>query len=310
MQEVRTKVARAIALQLQKSQHKLNLDYIRFKHQLASSLEIIPPIYAPESYEVPCISIHPSGQVSFGWRPLSRAASAKMERMFHPVIFSQAFWSGVKAFSTTTFTITKARALDWLYGPEPATIVLQLRKAHGLNAVTSIRFSRPLSREQTIIVQLPINQIPDQQAVTTLPFLRGDSEKDSNVKKNYRNVLNSTTYKDAIEHAATVFKQTWISRQMTAVKYSSGGVCSMRGTIDCIGERGKYRLEVSALYIPSEDVFIGKPLITKSYIIPDLPKFEAKSIPAPGTPIEKPASSVHQPPISAEKPTPGKDAGK
>jgi hypothetical protein len=315
--EIKMKISKAVAVQLQRPQHAVNLQYIRFNQRMGANLEVVPPIYAPEQYEVPNLWITSDWTVNFGWSTLSRAASAKTERMFHPVVFSQAFGAGVRSFSTTTFGITKAKILDQYYGPEPFQIRVSMVGKDKI--VTAVTIQRELSREEQVITKLPINQIPEKEAKQHLPFLRGDPVPESVVKKHYRGVVSSMTYQDAMDHAIIVFKQTWLDKQIAAVQRSTNGVCTIRGFLDCMGERGRYRLEVLAYYLPAEDAFVGKPRITKHYIIPDLPRFKTAG-PAEHNVVVRPqqgvqiapdkAHPVHDPPPPTERPSPGKDAGK
>jgi hypothetical protein len=286
---------------------------------MGANLEIVPPIYPSETYEVPCIFISTDWKISLGWRTLSRAASAKTERMFHPVVFSQAFFAGVQAFSTTTFHLTKARVLDQFQTIEPLRIEVSLVQRGNQKIVTSLAVARTMSKEQQIVSNLPLNRVTEQQRKLTLPFLKGDFGEQG-PRQQYRNLVNSMTYQDALEHACSVFKLTWLEKQMAAVQESTNGMCSIRGFVDCKGDRGRYRVEVIAFYMPAQDVLVGQPRITNHFVIPDLPNWPSKKgatthnagiitqQTVDGMRDKPPSTS--EPPPPTEKPSPGKDVGK
>ena len=319
MTDVKMKVSKIVAAQLRRAEHSGNLEYIQFNNNIGANFEFIPPIWSPQTYEVPTVWIGTDYKVNGGWRPLSAAASARTERMFHPIIFAQAFYAGIEAFSRTSFKITKGKVLDIYYGPEPMRIRVSMVGKGSQKTVTDVVLEKELSHEQKVLTELPMNQVPEKQAKLSLPFLRGDSETDSVVKKHYRGMIASTTYQDAIEHASAVFKQTWLDKQVAAVQETTAGACAVKGVIDCMGARGKYRLEVEAFYLPEQDDFVGKPRITTYYIIPDFSKWDTRDGAAQKRVVKRQPESqgmpdkhppVHEPPTSEEKPSPGKDAGK
>ena len=318
--EIKMKLSKAVASQLRNPQHIRQLQYINFTKDIGAHYVFVTPIYAPIAYEIPRISITHDWKVAFDWQSLPPRGSAKIERMFHPVVFSQAFFAGVHAFSFTTFYITKAKILDQLFGAEPTKIRVSMVQRGNQKIITHVALEKNLTREQQVVTQLPMNRIPEKAANMNLPFLRGASATDSVMKKNYRHMVSSTTYQDAIEHAISVFKQTWLDRQMGALQNTTAGVVAITGFMDCMGDRGKYRLEVTAYYLPAQDAFVGKPQITHSFIIPDLTKTQTKSgATSPNAVVKSQqgsdgnpdkVTSVHQPPTPTEKPSPSKDAGK
>lgn len=325
--EVYMKLYKTVARQLHSPRHAPQLQYINFKHSMGANFELVIPIFKPITYEVPCISVTSDRNLALGWLALPPAGSAKIERMFHPVVFSHAFLAGVKAFSSTTFYITKAKISDQYNGAEPSKMSVSMVHMGNRKIVTNLTIQKGLSREQQIVTQLPMNRIPEKHAKLNLPFLRGEAAAGSTMKKNYRDVVSSTTYSDAIEHASLVFKQTWLDKHMAAVQDTTNGVLIIKGFLDCFGEHGTYRLEVAAFYLPSEDAFVGEPQITNAFIMPDLTGTQMKKRMQAarqahahlhhgnhghhenhGHPDKTPP--VHQPPPPAEKPTPNKDAGK
>lgn len=317
--DLKGEVVKIIASALTKSPgHVQQLQYVQFDRKVSASFDIIPPLWAPSSYEVPCVSIGPDWTVEYGWRTLSRAASAKTERIFHPLVFSQAFIAGVAAFSITTFHLTKAKIWDQYYGSGPLKIKISMVQQGKRKIATSVDLQKKMSRQQIIVSQLPVNRLPEEKAKLHLPFLRGTTSTDSTIKKHYREVVGATTYQYAIEHASSVFQRTFLDKQLAAVQTSTQGVCSFRGKVDFIGARGTYRVEVVAFYAPSANAFIGGPRLLQYYIIPDLANPQSKRQTEPVSAGAKPqqghstdkASSIDQSRPPTEQPSPDKDAGK
>ena len=324
VREVYTKVYNMVAPQLRHPSHQLQLQYIAASGNVGANFEMVVPILKPIGYYVLCIRFGrlPAGRnIDVAWSALPSAGSAKIQRMFHPVVFSQAFFAGVKAFSFTTFYITKAKILDQLHGPEPSRMSVSMVQKDSRKIVTHLAIEKGLSREQQLITQLPINRLPEKQAKPALPFLKGGPvAHESIMKTNYRSVISSTTYSEAIEHASGVFKQSWLDGQISAVQDTTKGLVVIKGHLDCFGQHGRYRLEVAAFYLPGQDGFVGAPQITNAYIMPDLTGkgLEALRGTARKAPVQlsgkhdnaDKTTPVHQPPPPAEKPSPNRDAGK
>ncbi|RMZ85224.1 hypothetical protein DV738_g193, partial [Chaetothyriales sp. CBS 135597] len=116
--EVQKKAAHVV-LQLchNRSDLKPWLRWIEYTGRTGVNFDIAPHIFSPPVYEVPCVIIKPS-QVELGWRALSPAAGARIERIFHPAVFASALYAGMRAFASKSLAITAARVNKALSAPK------------------------------------------------------------------------------------------------------------------------------------------------------------------------------------------------
>jgi len=245
---------------------------------------------------------HDPVQVSYGWRAVPDKVGSKLERIFHPVIFAQAFAAGVKEFSLATYLITKARLVDMTRDPRIISVMWDITKSSSRPPTAQ---EPPLSAEERTKMRFPTSRASEKDMKVILPFLRGEFGDETSRQK-YRDLVKSMTYQAAIEHGCSVFHHTWMTKQNTALQTSQRGACHITGYIDCLGERGKYRIEVVATYLPEANALLGRPVITRAFVIPDLPKWNApkgqktdlRSIAAPEPPMTNPTKQAARPPHS------------
>ncbi|RMD39413.1 hypothetical protein DV735_g5711, partial [Chaetothyriales sp. CBS 134920] len=116
--EVQKKAAHVV-LQLchNRSDLKPWLRWIEYTGRTGVTFDIAPHIFSPPVYEVPCVIIKPN-QVELGWRALSPAAGARIERIFHPVVFASALYAGMSAFASKSLAITASRVNKALSAPK------------------------------------------------------------------------------------------------------------------------------------------------------------------------------------------------
>lgn len=214
-----------------------------------------------------------SSEVKFGWRVLPDSTGSRVERIFHPIIFAEAFAVGVKEFALATFLITRARILDRIN--ETKIVSYKVDHKNGSPPLSTSIIDQQASEEDKAKLRFPTTRASDRDMKVLLPFLRGQFGEESSRQK-YRDLVKSMTYQTAIEHACATFNTAWLSRQFAALQNTPRGACQVRGFVDCIGARGKYRLEVMAIYLPSENAFVGRPVILGAFVIADLPKWSGK----------------------------------
>jgi len=291
---LKKEIAKAVGKQLHKAEHLVNLQHIAFKGKVGLALDVVPPIYPPDIYEMPAIFVTPTS-ITTGWTPLPDTYGPKMARILHPVIFAKAMAAGVQEFVYASYIITKARVSDRIGSTKsestttnPITGVVEIAKAQTQEEEAKARFLTSRASEKNLTAMFP--------------FLRGEfGEKEG--QRQYRDVVKAMTYQTAIEQSVAVFQQRWMSAHLRALQASPQGGLQIRGFIDCFGMRGKYRLEVIAVYLPSDNAFVGKPIITGSYIIADLTKFkdmnDHKGILVEGKMLEQPKKDMTEPPANA-----------
>jgi hypothetical protein len=232
------------------------LPWVRYLQAMNVSInmDLVLPIAPPAFYEVPCIFVPQSGDVTYGWRRLPDSIGSKMDRIFHPVMLTKAFYAGCTEFARVTYIITKARLTDRI-------------NAFSLegNAKPSQAVKAP-TEEEKANQSLVVTKTSDQDMKRVLPFLRGEyGEHES--RQPYRDAVRSMTYKSAIEMGCTVFRHRWINGQSREIQRSSGSIIIFKGTIHCMGDKGDLHLELSAYYDVATSSLIGKPLIGGAYIV-------------------------------------------
>lgn len=318
LSELKAKIVSDTTAQLREKRHHDSLMHIQFNKQVGVFLDIIPPVKTPITYEVPCILITPQ-KVSFAWRPMSPNASTRTERMFHPMIFARAFGKGLFSFWQTSYRITKARFMDMLNEKEKNITLRVSLVGRGTNKrMVGAALERKATEEEKLRLNLRASQMSDKAQKVMFPFLHGQYGSEGS-RKAYRDFVYSMTYKDAIEQAVAVFNHVWFRYQIAAIQRSTPDICVIRGMIDMMGARGKYRLELEAYYLPSDDTFVGPPRITKSYVMVDVAKFKRQGgagrplIPQTSNPqgtIPDEKQTQGEPSAPTEKPSPGQNTGK
>ena len=269
--ELKVKIAKDVAAQLRTYDHQANLAYVQANITVSVYLEIVPPIMTPVAYEVPCILITPS-TVALKWRQMSPMASTRTERIFHPVVFAKAFGEGLASFYNTSYLITKARLMDLYTRQKSIRLQVTLVGQGTRQRLVSMGLERNATEEEMLRFKMPTSQVNEKVGKIMFPFLRGDYGSEGS-RKGYRDFVRSMTYKDAIEQATLVFNTRWVTSHLATLQENTPGACIIKGYVDCVGTKGRYRLEVEAFYVPADNVFVGSPRITEQYVVADINAF-------------------------------------
>lgn len=267
LEQVKLDVAKMVGKQLKSPKHVSLLRDIGVVGSLSMRirLELVTPIYPPFVYEVPCIFVAP-GKYVFGWRPLPESVGSKMVHIFHPLVFAKAFYAGLKEFWMSSYQITRARVADRLRSARGPITGEEARKRD--KAYSPTKWWSKLTEVEKAHLRLPINRLSETEKKSWLPFLRGEYGEQPSTQ-GYRDIVKSMTYQGAIESACAVFRANWVHGQTSSLHLHMRDACLIEGSIECVGDRGKLHLDVTAVYSPETNSIIGPPLITKSYIIPD-----------------------------------------
>lgn len=280
--------------------------------QMLVNLELVVPLNRPPVYEVPYLVVKPGVEAALVWRRLPDSFGSKLDRMFHPIILSKAFYQGLKEFWVVSYRITKARAQDRL---NPTGL-----SSAGTNNSSSQRNLNPLhlarprnkprTEEEKADDKLPIRRLSEQEMKKALPFLRGEYGEQASIQ-GYRDAVRTMTYRGAIESACTVFRQHWALGQAKAAVTDVRDPCHIIGYVEIVGERGKLRLDVFAVYSPKAKSLVGPPMITKVYGIPNATKWYEpsdwrKALKAPGFKPQEP-QQPHPPQSTEVAATPTED---
>ncbi|EXJ67355.1 uncharacterized protein A1O5_09368 [Cladophialophora psammophila CBS 110553] len=227
---------------------------------------LAPPLYAPTTYEVPCIFLEP-GTVSYGWRQLPNSMGGKMDRVFHPIVLAKAFFYGFREFAWASYLITKARLIDQL-------------NSLGATVKDPSTPQNPLSEDEKAHRRLSFGKISEKDKTFWLPFLRGEyGEHDS--RRAYRDLVKSMTYQGAIESGCAVFRAYWIHGQEKIMQSYTRDSVLMVGEIAFVGDRGTLFVHAVAVYSPETDSLIGPPILKHAYVVPDREKWVEEKVPNP-----------------------------
>jgi len=258
--KLQDKIRLEIAHIIDHDPHTMETLFPYIKHlearKVAVQMELIVPLQPPQHYEVPCIFIQQSGDVTYGWRRLPDSIGSKMDRIFHPVMLSQAFFAGCKAFANVTFLITTARLTDRMN-----TFRSQWDSASTKPVITE-------SEEMKVNLRLPVTRASDEKLKKVLPFLRGEYGEHGS-RQPYREMVRAMTYQGAIETGCAVFRSYWMVGQPNELVKNSDSVVQLEGLVLYIGDKGKLRLEVSAFYDVVAQGFVGKPVVSRISLVPN-----------------------------------------
>jgi hypothetical protein len=229
------------------------------KMTLRESWNLAPPLYAPPTYEIPCIFVQ-SNKTTYGWRQVPNSMGAKVDRIFHPIALATAFFYGVREFAWASYLITKARLIDQI-------------ESLSTNAKVTRTAQKPLSEDEKVLKQLRVNRLSDKDKGIFLPFLRGEfGEHES--RRAYRDFVKSMTYQGAIESACAEFRARWHRGLESSLKsFARGSSVAMVGNIAFVGEKGTLHLHATAVYSPETNSLVGQPIVNHAYVTPNMEKW-------------------------------------
>ncbi|KAK5446224.1 hypothetical protein LTS15_009920 [Exophiala xenobiotica] len=267
-------------------------------NRIHMNLDIIPPVYPPTIYEISCLYFRP-GECSWGWRQLSDNVGSKVQHIFHPYVFSLAFYSGLKAFGEISYNISRARMTDFYNSVRDSTT----RVSSGVDK--GAKQAKDTTEVKKVQSQLWFDKLSDKQKHQWLPFLRGELYSDCTSTQSYRDVVKSMTYQQAIEAGCLVFHAVVMQgRALTAGAHVRDAV-RVEGSLIWIGTKGRLRLDISAVYSPESGAIVGKPVVLRSYTIPDTTKWHSKKMQSGAATTVPNGETRAQSPLKQPKETPG-----
>ncbi|KIW51360.1 hypothetical protein PV05_10090 [Exophiala xenobiotica] len=266
------------------------------QNRIHMNLDIIPPVRPPTIYEISCLYFGPD-RCTWGWHQLPDNIGSKVQHIFHPFVFREAFYAGLKEFARIFYKISRARVADFYDSVRDQTT------RAGSKIEKGAKHAKDTTQVEKVQSQLWINQISDKSKDQWLPFLRGECS-DHPSTQSYRDVVKSVTYQQAIEAGCMMFRSTVNSgRALTAGAHVRDAV-RVEGSLVWYGTKGKLHLDVRAVYSPENGSIIGKPVVLRAYTIPDTTKWHNKkqSDPATKLPTDKTGT---QSPLKQSKETSG-----
>ncbi|KAJ9637514.1 hypothetical protein H2204_004663 [Knufia peltigerae] len=258
-----------MALETALPRYRLNMAAVGASpYVVRMDLDVVPPIYPPEIYEVSCLCFE-SNKLSIAWQELSPGVGSKVYHVFHPVQAGNAFYYGIRQFVTVSYAITRARLIDFYnFVQKPAA---DGDKDVGENTPNT----SALSESDKLESKLWINGLSEKDKAPFLPYLSGEYSEQLSVRA-YRDMVKSITYQQAIESGVVVFRA-----KMNALRALSGQLhvrdgVSVEGSLVWIGTRGRFRLNVRAIYSPERGSIVGNVFLERAYIVPDTSKWHKK----------------------------------
>lgn len=258
-----------MALETALPRYRLNMAAVGASpYVVRMDLDVVPPIYPPEIYEVSCLCFE-SNKLSIAWQELSPGVGSKVYHVFHPVQAGNAFYYGIRQFVTVSYAITRARLIDFYnFVQKPAA---DGDKDVGENTPNT----SALSESDKLESKLWINGLSEKDKAPFLPYLSGEYSEQLSVRA-YRDMVKSITYQQAIESGVVVFRA-----KMNALRALSGQLhvrdgVSVEGSLVWVGTRGRFRLNVRAIYSPERGSIVGNVFLERAYIVPDTSKWHKK----------------------------------
>ena len=272
--------------------HIANLNHIDFNGQVTIVLDLVPQLRPPPLYEVPAVILFKDG-VALGWKVLKPDLGSKLDSVMRPTVTYRAAKASIKVFFSTAYAIAKAR----FFGGNPAIVQFGAPKP-----VSSLTDRKDIEKAN------PIPPVPEE-------WLRA-LHNGKNTRERHKELVKNAPFSLAVQRAAATFRARQVHDMMHHKQNRARGVIQIRGAVVCMGERGKYRLEVLAFYLPSEDRFLGAVNVRGAYIVKDFSQWQkledqkkkklldAKNERQLSLLKSKPASDHDD---AAQKPAPGKE---
>ena len=210
-------------------------------------IDFVFPFSPPNIYERPGLLVTASG---FKWtsQELPDERGRRFYRIFHPTVFAQAFWAGGKAFCTYHYASLKQRVSDILgEGPKQPQTKTISKAFQGFTAAEQAQ----LKKAFTIWSSSTVIDLQDSAELLKV-------------------LLPPPAPKSAMEAAVNAYKRKHTNLQVAKWKECPRGGCYLTGHVDIRGTKATIRVSVKAIYIPSQDTFLGSPIIGEAIVMPNL----------------------------------------
>jgi hypothetical protein len=213
----------------------------------SGQIDFVFPFSPPNIYERPGLLITASG-IKWTSQELSDERGRRFYRIFHPTVFAQAFWAGGKAFYKYYYA-SVTEGVSKILGeeprkPQPKTVSKAFR---GFSAAELAELKKAFTISSASIL------IDPQDAAELLKVL-----------------LPPPAPKSAMEAAVSAYKRKHTNLQVAKWKECPRGGCYLTGHVDIRGTKATIRVSVKAIYIPSQDIFLGSPIIGEAIVMPKL----------------------------------------
>ena len=167
-------------------------------------------------------------------------------RIFHPTVFASAFWAGGKAFYHYYYNKVKANASDILGDKPEESQATALVKAKG-----SLTTKEKAELKSAFTISKP-----------STPKDLSDSSALLNT------LIPPPAPKSALEAAVKAYKRKYTNLQVEKWKECPRGGCYLMGYVDIMGTKAIVRVSIKAVYIPSQNTFLGSPTMGEAIVLP------------------------------------------
>ncbi|KAI1613772.1 hypothetical protein EDD37DRAFT_484051 [Exophiala viscosa] len=299
MSEMRVAIIQLLEKEINKDKWRPSIQAINAggKIQTRSSLILVPPLFPPDIYEVPCVFVVPGG-LKVGWRRLPQHMGSRLDHIFHPVVFTDAFYVAFQVFCKTSYQITHARLTD-RFNSSKSSSADGVPPAE-IGELSQTEEKKVSETEKTLSRLVSQRQSEDDKAIW-LPFLHGEyGERPA--MRNYRDLVKSMTYRGAIDEACGMFRAKWIiglSNMQAKTAIRDG--CTIEGTVDLVGVRGVVRLFVLVAYSPESNAITSPLVIVRANIVPHAARWHDEKYGAPVVSTSSREKTVEQSPWKDSK---------
>jgi hypothetical protein len=221
----------------------------------SGQIDFVFPFSPPNIYERPGLLITASG-IKWTSQELPDERGRRFYRIFHPTVFAQAFWAGGKAFYKYHYTYVKKWISETLSEkPKTPQTKTVSRRFKGFSAAEQAQLKKAFTISTSSIL------IDPQDSAELLKVL-----------------LPPPAPKSAIEAAVNAYKRKHTHMQVAKWKECPRGGCYLTGHVDIRGTKATIRVSVKAIYIPSQDTFLGSPTIGEAIVMPKLSMMTADKL--------------------------------
>lgn len=283
--------------------HLQRLKHIDFDGRAAFGLEVVPQLFPPAQYEIPALYLERDG-ISIGWRRLVPEVGARLDAMFRPGPTFAATTLSIKTFCQLSYRTAQNRVGEMLgYKPSPVLVPSLPVPITTVDEKTKESITAGSSNKT--------RKTPTTWEELRLSLLDMHS---GNAKDLNRDLTSHLPFVVALKSAALVFRHKQKVDTALQKQKTTRGTVQIRGEAEFMGSKGKYKLQVLAVYSPAEDSFIGHIIINNAQLIQDFNSAQ-KSIDQQGRDIaekkdqrsKKSQVSVREPTEKPVVPTTGKN---
>ena len=221
----------------------------------SGQIDFVFPFSPPHIYERPGLIIT-AGGIKWTSQQLPDERGRRFYRIFHPTVFARAFWAGGRAIYIYHYRNLQNR-LSERFGGEPKTTQTKIvsKGSRGFSAAERAQLKKNLS----ISTSSTLIDSPDSAELLKV-------------------LVPSPAPKSAMEAAVKAYKRTHTELQVAKFKECPRGGCYLTGHVDIRGTKATIRVSVRAIYIPSQDTFLGSPSIIEAIVMPKLSMLAADKL--------------------------------